>query len=92
MLHLQIYYSMKQLPSVIFLKSKQINPLGRWQIKRNDILNSYWASFDYNNGSHGSIKYCKKTTDNILNGKHETINKKNYDDWFYELLLNEHKL
>lgn len=51
MLHLQLYYSLKRFPSALFSKTIDLNPLGRWTMKRHHSINTYLASLDHEDGT-----------------------------------------
>ena len=66
MLHLQLYYSLRRFPSALFSKTIELNPLGRWTMKRPHSINTYLASLDHEDGTLNGVQYCRKTSKSLL--------------------------
>ena len=89
MLHLQLYYSFRRFPSVIFSKSTKLNPLGRWTMKRRSALNTYLASLDHEDGTLNGVQYCRETSKKLV-----SYPERNYEeiDLFSEYVLSQDRL
>lgn len=89
MFHLQLYYSLRHLPFMIFSKANELNPLGRWTMRRPDVINTYLASLDHEDGTLNGVQYCRKTTKKLLS---ESKKNSNNVDSFSEFILTQERL
>ncbi len=94
MLHLQLYYSLKRFPSALFSKTIELNPLGRWTMKRPHSINTYLASLDHEDGTLNGVRYCRKTSKSLLRSSSSSSSRttNNRIDSLYEFILTQDRL